>query len=271
MLQDKYIKLKEILLEMDSIVIAYSGGVDSTFLLKVANEVLGDKAIAITSTSETLSKRELAAAKSYAQTFGVKLKMIYTNELADENFCSNPENRCYYCKKELFSQLIAYAKENGYSAVADGANYDDLQDHRPGMLAGKELGVRSPLQEAQLTKDEIRQLSYQLDLPTWNKPAKACLSSRFPYGDPITLEKIKQVEQGEDFLEDLGFHQYRLRHHHKLARIEVPADQFSLILDDNIRHSIIEKFTSLGFTYVTLDIKGFRSGSMNESLNKQEE
>ncbi|MDW7675107.1 MAG: ATP-dependent sacrificial sulfur transferase LarE, partial [Bacillota bacterium] len=220
----------------------------------------------VTSISETISRRELDDAKSYATQMGANHQTIYTCELKDNNFSSNPNNRCYYCKKELFTKLISIAKEKGYTYVVDGANFDDLGDYRPGLTAGRELGVRSPLQEAKLTKADIRLLSKELELPTWEKPAKACLSSRFPYGTEITVEKIKQVEQGEELLEDLGFTQFRLRHHGDLARVEIPLAEFYKVMSEEIRAKIVAGLKNLGFTYIALDLDGFRSGSMNESI-----
>ncbi|MGF7186539.1 uncharacterized protein GGQ84_002656 [Desulfitispora alkaliphila] len=270
-LEQKYSKLKEILTEMETVVVAYSGGVDSTFLLKVAADVLGENVLGVTSASETISNRELADAENFIKLIGASHEIIYTDELNDHSFNSNPVNRCYYCKKELFSKLLEIAKARGFKYVVDGANHDDRGDFRPGITAGRELGVRSPLQEASLTKDDIRILSKRLGLPTWNKPAKACLSSRFPYGEQITPTKITQVEEAENFLDDLGFSQFRVRHHGPLARIELLSEEIALAMDINNREKIIAKLKDLGFSYVTIDMQGFRSGSMNEVISANSE
>lgn len=258
--------LKQALTDMESVLIAYSGGVDSTFLLKVAGDVLGEKVIAITGSSETYTPRELEDSKSNVKLLGAKQVIISTNELSDENFAANPPNRCYFCKKELFSKLVELAKEHGAKWVLDGSNFDDLDDFRPGMEAAAELGVRSPLKEAKLTKDDIRALSKEMGLPTWDKPSAACLSSRFPYGDAITRESLTNVELAEQFIGSYGVRQFRVRVHGDIARIEVPREKMHIFIDADKSAAISARFKELGYTYITLDIQGFRSGSMNEPL-----
>ncbi|MBV4437140.1 ATP-dependent sacrificial sulfur transferase LarE [Clostridium tyrobutyricum] len=258
--------LKENIKKMQSAAIAFSGGVDSTFLLKVAHDVLGDNVIAITATSSTYPKRELDEARKYAKSMGVKHIIIESEELDIEGYAKNPVNRCYYCKKELFSKLRNIAKENDINYVLDGSNLDDTGDYRPGMEAAKELGIVSPLKEAKLTKDDIRTFSREMDLPTWNKPSFACLSSRFPYGNKITSKKLKMVEDAEQFLLDLGFRQVRVRCHDTIARIEVAPEERSKFFDLSLMDKVGNKFREIGFTYVTLDILGYKTGSMNAVL-----
>ena len=269
-LQEKFQLLKDNMKKRGSAAIAFSGGVDSTFLVRVAHEVLGDKLIAITATSSTYPERELKEAIKYAEDMGVKHKIISSEELDIEGFASNPKNRCYYCKKELFSKIKEVAKENGVEYVFDGANYDDIGDYRPGMQAARELEVISPLKEAQLTKADIRELSKDLGLPTWDKPAFACLSSRFPYGKQITIPKLKMVEEAEQFLLDMGIRQVRVRHHEEIARIEVDPKERVKFFDVEVMDKIGEKFKKIGFAYVTLDVLGYRTGSMNELLSAEE-
>jgi len=260
-----FTKLREILGEMGSVVVAFSGGVDSTFLLKMAAEVLGaEKVLAVTAQSPTYTSWELEESRQLAYNLGVRQRIINTEELENDDFAANPPERCYFCKQELFSSLLRIAGTEGASYIADGSNLDDLGDYRPGRKAAKEMGVRSPLLEAGMTKDDIRFFSREMGLPTWNKPACACLSSRFPYGTRITREKLAQVEQGEDYLRSLGFGQFRLRHHGELARIEISRAQFPLMMENAAE--VARKLKASGFTYVAMDLEGYRTGSMNEVL-----
>lgn len=262
--KEKFEKLNKILREMDSAVIAYSGGVDSTFLLKVAHAVLGDKVLAITAVSYTYPKQELIKAKNFAQKLGVKHIVVKSEEMKNKHFSKNTPNRCYYCKKELFTKIKKIASAQNIEYVLDGSNVDDTEDYRPGSKARKELGVRSPLRRAGLTKKEIRRLSHEMNLETWNKPALACLASRFPYGTRITKKRLKQVELAETFLSKLNLNQIRVRHHDEIARIEVIKDDFNKILEN--KKKIVNYFKKLGFTYVSIDIEGYRTGSLNEVL-----
>lgn len=264
MQQSKMENLKKMLRKMGSVVIAFSGGVDSTFLLKVAQEVLGKRTIAVTAASSTYPKTELEEAKRLAQLIGVRHIIINSEETELENFKQNPPNRCYYCKKELFSKLKEIAKKEKTNYVLDGTNYDDLVDFRPGLQALRELNIASPLREAKLTKEDIRNLSKKMNLDTWDKPACACLASRFPYGVRITKERLDRIDRAENFIRNLGVKQLRVRYHNEIARIEVNKKDIQLVL----RHSdsIVKKFKELGFIYVTLDMEGYRMGSLNEVL-----
>ncbi|HAE61960.1 MAG TPA: ATP-dependent sacrificial sulfur transferase LarE [Eubacteriaceae bacterium] len=268
MLYSKKKILDEYLKSLESVAVAYSGGVDSTFLLKAAYLVLGDRAVGVTATSSTYPKREFEEAVKYAKLIGAKHIVIESEELDIDGFSENPIDRCYYCKNELFIKVGEVAKNMGFKNVADGSNLDDTGDYRPGMKAAAELGVVSPLKYAGLTKEDIRVLSKEMDLPTWDKPAFACLSSRFPYGNKITSGKLTMVELAEQYLMDIGFRQLRVRHHENLARVEIAEKEFAKILDKNLLNEIDEKFKGFGFSYVCLDMKGYRTGSMNEVLDK---
>lgn len=264
--------LKNLLKSMESVVIAFSGGVDSSFLAKVAHEVLGDKVLAITARSSMYPEREFNEAVQFAAQYGIPHRVIVSEELEVEGFSDNPLNRCYLCKHELFRKIKKLAEEEDFKFVAEGSNYDDLTgDYRPGLQAVSELGVVSPLKEVKLTKDEIRFLSKEMGLPTWNKPSFACLASRFPYGEKITKEKLEMVGKAEQFLIDLGFKQIRVRYHGNVARIETNENDFDRFLEKRTREAIYSRLKELGFLYVALDLKGYRTGSMNESFFKKGE
>ena len=263
---EKYTYLQDYLKSLGSIAVAFSGGVESMFLLRVAHDVLGDNVLAVTAASCSFPERELREAKKFCEENGIRHVVCQSEELDIEGFRQNPVNRCYLCKHELFEKIGEIAAENHLAAVAEGSNMDDNGDYRPGLQAVKELGVKSPLRQAGLNKDEIRQLSRMLGLPTWNKQSFACLSSRFVYGETISEEKLSMVDRAEQLLLDLDFHQVRVRIHDKLARIEILPEEFSRLLDDSVRNTIYDTLKSLGFTYVTLDLAGYRTGSMNEVL-----
>lgn len=268
--EEKYQRLKQILVDMESVLVAFSAGVDSTFVLKVAHDTLGDKVLAVTAHSVTYPTAELREARQLATFLGVRHRVVESKEIDVPGFSNNPPNRCYYCKNELYDILTEIAQQEGIKYIVDGTNYDDIRDHRPGMKATEEHGVRSPLKEVELTKEEIRQLSKQLDLPTWDKPSFACLSSRFPYGDRITTEKLMIVDAAEEFLRQFKFKQFRVRHHDKIARIELNKEDMIRVVTTDIGDRIVTKFKELGYNYVTLDLQGYRTGSMNEVLLKLE-
>jgi len=264
--QEKYGELKRILKEMERVLVAFSGGVDSTFLLRVTKDVLGEDILAVIASSETYPEREQQEAIRLAEELNVRYKVIQTRELDNPDYQSNPPERCYFCKSELFSRLKKIAAEESIPYVCDGSNFEDTQDFRPGLKAVEEFGVRSPIKEARLRKDEVRLLSKMLDLPTWDKPSMACLSSRFPYHTPIERESLRQIDRAEEYLRSLGFSQVRVRHHGRMARIEVDPEEFAKIVDAKTRKKIVQNLNKIGYLYVTLDLVGYRTGSMNEPL-----
>ncbi len=263
-LNKKHQTLRAILADMGDLIIGMSGGVDSVLLAKVAYDVLGERALAVTANSPSLPRRELQEAKNLARQIGVRHLVIKTEEINDPRYAANPVNRCYFCKSELFTRLEQLAAELGFHWLAYGENYDDRGDHRPGSRAAGEHNVRAPLKEAEFTKTDIRQLAEYLGLPVWDKPAFACLGSRFPYGTEITPEKLAQVEAAEDLLWALGFEQFRVRHHDDIARIEVPPEQMTRLL--SLADRVVAKFQQFGYTYITLDLAGYQRGSMNKGL-----
>ena len=269
--EEKLSKLKAVVSKLESVVVAFSGGVDSTLVAKVCYDTLKDKSMAVTARSETYPDFEFKESQKLADEIGIKHLVIDTSELAIEGFANNPPERCYFCKTELFGKLKEIAGEQGFLNVADGANLDDTQEFRPGLQASRELNIRSPLKETGLTKKDIREVSKFLNLPNWDKPAYACLSSRFPYGQSITEEKLSMVSEAEKYLRALGLIQFRVRHHETIARIEVLPEDIHILTNSPVREELSAKFKNIGFTYVTLDLEGYRSGSMNEILSEIEQ
>jgi len=265
-LDEKLACLKERIGGLNSAVVALSGGIDSSFLLHVCREVLGDRVLAVTSTSVTTPATDLEDAMAVAGSLSVRHVLIETRELDNPAYTENSPTRCYHCKQELYGKIREVARREGFEHVLDGSNRDDEGDHRPGMDAARELEVSSPLRDAGLGKEEIRTLAERLGMWIWDKPASACLSSRFPYGTKITREDIVRVGEAEQFLRDLGFEAFRVRHHGTTARLEVPPSQIPLAVRDGIRDRILSRLKSLGYVYVALDLEGYRSGSMNEAL-----
>lgn len=264
-------QLKSLLRGYGRTLIAYSGGVDSVLLAKIAHDMLGDEALAVIADSPSLPRRELSEALVIAEQFRFPVRVIKTQEMADENYTSNPSNRCYFCKSELFDELTTIAKVEGWQTLVYGENASDIGDYRPGAAAAKEFQVRAPLKEVGMTKAEIRELSAELGLPTADKPQMACLSSRIPHGEPVTEEALRMIEAAENVLRDAGFYDVRVRHHKDMARIEVGADELPRLLDEELREFVTKALNEIGYAHVTLDLQGYRRGGANEALVKSKE
>ena len=268
MVAEKLEQLRNLFEQMEQALIAYSGGVDSTLVAKIAYDVLGDRALAVTAISPSLLPEELEDAKQQATFIGIKHELIETQEMNNPNYTSNPINRCYFCKSELHDTLKPLAIQRGYPYVVDGVNADDLQDYRPGIQAAKERGARSPLAEIGITKAEVREISHKLNLTWWDKPAQPCLSSRFPYGEEITVTKLQRVGRAEVYLRQLGYHNLRVRSTGDTARIELPSEQIQSFVSKTDLAKLVKTFQDFGFIYVTLDLEGYRSGKLNRVLSK---
>ena len=266
-LKNKHRYLKSRIIKLESALVAFSGGIDSTLVLAIANDVLNGRVLAVTAKSDSLPERELKAAQNLAQILGVKHKIIRTEEMSSPNYLKNPINRCYYCKSELYAKLAKVASENAMASILNGINLDDLGDHRPGITAAKEAGVISPLAEGKLNKQDVRNLAHEINLPNWEKPALACLSSRIPYGQPVTTKKLSMIEQAEEVLLTEGFRQVRVRHFGDTASIELPKEDISILSKNGLLKKISHHINEIGFKYVKIDPKGYRSGSLNEALN----
>lgn len=267
-LDAKIARLRALLQQMRQVVVCFSGGVDSSYLLAEAVAVLRDNAVALTAVSPSLAPEEGADAKHLAEQLGARHLLIETHEVDDPRYAANPVNRCYFCKTELYGVAVENARQLGDFQILDGFNLDDRGDHRPGRKAASEFGVRSPLDELEFTKAEIREAARRIDLPVWDKPALACLSSRFPYGTEITPARLTQIARCERVLRELGFRVFRVRYHGTVARIEVEPDRISQFLTPKVREEIVRRFKEAGFTYVTLDLEGYRRGALNESLQQ---
>jgi uncharacterized protein len=266
-LEQKTKKIKSLILEMDSALVAFSGGVDSTLVLALAHDVLGEKALAVTAQSASMPDREMKACHQLAKEIGVKHLVVKTEEMSNPNYRANPANRCYHCKTELYSSLKKVAQQENILNILNGTNTDDLGDYRPGLDSAREQGVRSPLVEAEFNKQEVRELSRKMELSVWDKPAMACLSSRIPYGQPVTPEKLAMIEQAEDLLLSLGFTQVRVRHLGTLARIELDKNEIPRYQNDkSVQKAVEEKLKALGFNNVVLDPEGYRMGNLNSAL-----